>query len=297
VVRTTATTGDGVLAVREALLQAAPADFVNSPAILRDLVPPGRMAVLVVPIDKEAPKGRLILPQVQAIRDLLDGHALCVVAKENELPHALQMLKEPPALVVTDSQAFRKVAEDTPRDVPLTGFSILFARFKGDLATQVEGTLAIDHLRPGDRVLVAEACTHHPIEEDIGRVKIPRWLTDYVGGPLRFEHVQGHDFPEDLSAYRMVIHCGACMINRREMLTRILHCRSAGVPVTNYGLTIAYSLGIFERALEPFPVELELYRTRRGSPPGRPTAPMTHSGARAAGVVECQKECRACARR
>jgi [FeFe] hydrogenase H-cluster maturation GTPase HydF len=216
--------------------------------------------VLVVPIDKEAPKGRLILPQVQSIRDLLDGDAYCLVVKDSELKSALDSLKRPPKLVVTDSQAFLKVAADTPRDIPMTGFSILFARFKGDLTTQVLGATAIEDLRPGDRVLVAEACSHHPIEDDIGRVKIPRWLMQYVGGELAFDTVQGHDFPEDLSPYRLAILCGSCMVNRREVLSRILRCREAGVPVTNYGLTIAYSLGIFERALEPFPAALEAYR-------------------------------------
>jgi [FeFe] hydrogenase H-cluster maturation GTPase HydF len=259
-VRTTAISGKGILDLRQALLDGAPVEFINHPAILGDLVGAGEMAVLVVPIDKEAPKGRLILPQVQAIRDLLDSDAYCMVVKERELQHALESLKRPPKLVVTDSQAFLKVAADTPRDIPLTSFSILFARFKGDLAELVRGTLAIEELKAGDRVLIAEACSHHPIGEDIGRVKIPRWLTQYVGGKLEFKTVQGHDFPEDLSPYRMVIHCGACMMNRQEMLTRILRCRQAGVPITNYGLTIAYSLGIFERALEPFPAAIEIYR-------------------------------------
>jgi len=266
-VATAASEGVGVLDFREALLENAPEDFVNNPAILGDLVGPGEMAVLVVPIDKEAPKGRLIMPQVQSIRDLLDSGAYCMVVKERELRSALDRLKTPPKLVVTDSQAFLKVAADTPRDIPLTSFSILFARFHGDLITQVTGTMAIDSLKPGDRVLVAEACSHHPIAEDIGRVKIPRWLTQYVGGKLHFDTVQGHDFPEDLPKYKLVVHCGACTTNRREMLSRILRCRQAGVPITNYGLTIAYSLGIFERALEPFPAALETYRSamQRGS--------------------------------
>ena len=242
--------------LRQALLDVAPADFIDSPAIVGDLVGPGELAVLVVPIDKEAPKGRLILPQVQAIRDLLDSDACCMVVKERELRRALDRLKTPPKLVVTDSQAFLKVAADTPRAVPLTSFSILMARFKGDLLTQVQGALAVETLRRDDRVLIAEACSHHPIGEDIGRVKIPRWLTQYTGEKLHFDHVQGHDFPEDLSPYKLVIHCGACMWNRREMLSRILRCQQAGVPITNYGLTIAYSLGIFERALEPFPAAL-----------------------------------------
>ncbi len=264
VVRTSASRGEGVPDLRQALLELAPADFLNQPAIVSDLVGPGELAVLVVPIDKEAPRGRLILPQVQAIRDLLDGDAMCLVVKERELRGALARLNRPPKLVVTDSQAFLKVAGDTPADVPMTSFSILFARFKGDLVAQVQGTTAVDRLRAGDRVLVAEACSHHPIAEDIGRVKIPRWLTQYVGGRLEFEHVQGHDFPEDLSPYSLVIQCGSCMINRREVLSRIMRCRRAGKPITNYGLVIAWSLGIFERALQPFPAALEAWKQSAG---------------------------------
>ena len=263
VVCTVAHRGDGLPELREALIRHAPEDFINTPAIVSDLVPAGEMAVLVVPIDKEAPKGRLILPQVQTIRDLLDGDACCVVVKERELRDALDRLKRPPALVVTDSQAFLKVTADTPNDVKLTSFSILFARFKGDLTQLVRGALAIEDLKPGDRVLIAEACTHHPISEDIGRVKIPRWLTQYVGGELRFTAIQGHDFPPDLASYSLVVHCGACVHNRREMLSRMLRCRQAGVPVTNYGLAIAYSLGIFERALAPFPAALDAYLSSR----------------------------------
>ena len=260
VVRTAAVSGAGVLDFRQALLDTAPADFINNPTILADLVGAGEMAILVVPIDKEAPKGRLIVPQVQAIRDLLDSDAYCMVVKERELRDALERLNRPPRLVVTDSQAFLKVAADTPREVRLTSFSILFARFKGDLNEMVMGCTAIERLKPGDRILVAEACSHHPIGEDIGRVKIPRWLTQLVGGKLEFQTVQGHDFPEDLSPYRLVIHCGSCMMNRREMLTRMLRCRQASVPITNYGLVVAYSLGILERALEPFPAALDIYR-------------------------------------
>ena len=265
IVRTCATTATGLADLRQALIAAAPAGFIDSPAIVSDLVGPGELAVLVVPIDKEAPKGRLILPQMQAIRDLLDGDAYCLVVKERELRAALERLKSPPKLVITDSQAFLKVAADTPPDVLLTSFSILFSRFKGDLHSQVRGTLAIDTLGPGDRVLIAEACAHHPIAEDIGRVKIPRWLTQYVGAPLQIQHVQGHDFPDDLTAYKFVIHCGACMWNRREMLSRIARCQQAGVPITNYGLTIAYSLGIFERALGPFPAALEVFQKAKAA--------------------------------
>ena len=244
-----ALSGKNIAEVRRALLRLAPDEFVNTPAILGDLVPAGEMCVFVVPIDKEAPKGRLILPQVMSIRDILDNDSYCMVVKERELRAALERLKIPPKLVVTDSQAFLKVAADTPPEVMMTSFSILFARFKGDLNLQVAGTMAIESLQPGDKILVAESCSHHSIADDIGTVKIPRWLTQYVGGELDFQHVQGHDFDLDLSEYKLVIHCGACMTNRREVLNRIMRCQEQGVPVTNYGLTIAYSLGIFERGV------------------------------------------------
>jgi len=259
-VKTAAVSGRGIPDLRQALLDVAPQDFINNPSIVGDIVGPGEMAILVVPIDKEAPKGRLIMPQVQTIRDLLDHDAYCMVVKERELRDALSRLGRPPRLVITDSQAFLKVAADTPNDIMMTSFSILFSRFKGDLTEQVRGALTIDRLVPGDRILIAEACTHHPIGEDIGRVKIPRWLTQYVGGKLHFDVVQGHDFPEHIDHYKLIIHCGACTYNRRAMLSRLLKSRQAGVPITNYGLTIAYSLGIFERALQPFPAALEVYR-------------------------------------
>lgn len=254
-VQTAAVHGDGMLDVREALIQLAPDDYINSPVILRDLVPPGEVALLVVPIDLEAPKGRLILPQVQAIRDLLDNDSDCMIIKEHGLLGALDLLKRPPALVVTDSQVFERVNAETPREIPMTSFSILYARAKGNVRGFVQGTRAIDNLVPGDRVLVAEACTHHPIGEDIGRVKIPRWLRRHVGGELEIEHVQGHDFPADLSPYKLVIQCGGCMWNRREMLSRQIRCRKAGVPMSNYGMTIAFLLGVLERTIEPFALD------------------------------------------
>jgi [FeFe] hydrogenase H-cluster maturation GTPase HydF len=263
VVSMSALNGTGVAALREALLALAPADFFDNRRVVSDLVPPGETAILVVPIDKEAPKGRLILPQVMSIRDLLDGESLALVTQERELRNAMANLKKPPALVVTDSQAFLKVAADVPLDVPMTSFSILMARFQGDLAELVRGATGIERLKAGDRVLMAETCSHHPIGDDIGRVKIPRWLTQYVGAKLEFVHVQGRDFPADLSPYAVVVHCGNCTGNRREMLSRIYRCREAGVPITNYGLTIAYSLGIFERALGPFPSAQEAYRVAK----------------------------------
>ena len=244
---------EGVLKLRQALLDNAPEEFVNDPKIIGDIVDPGSMVILVIPIDKEAPKGRLILPQVQAIRDLLDSSCLSLCVTDKELPHALAALKEPPALVVTDSQAFDKVAAIVPENVPLTGFSVAFARFKGDLPTQALGTLAIDKLTEKSRVLIAEACTHHPIEEDIGTVKIPRLLRACIGQGLTVENVRGVDFPEDLSSYDLVIHCGGCTFNRRAVLSRIQACVHADVPVSNYGLTLAYLMGVFDRSIKAFP--------------------------------------------
>jgi len=256
---TSAVNRTGFTELRQLLLHSAPEDFIDRPGILSDLVEPGEAAVLVVPIDKEAPKGRLILPQVQSIRDLLDNDSFCIVVKERELREALSRFNKPPKLVVTDSQAFLKVAADTPPEIPLTSFSILFARFQGDLNEMVRGAMAIDKLKTGDKVLIAEACSHHPIGEDIGSVKIPRWLTQYVGGKLQIDSTRGHDFPKNIADYKIIIHCGACMWNRREMLSRIMKAKEAGVPITNYGLTIAYSLGIFERALQPFPAALDIF--------------------------------------
>lgn len=249
----TARTGENVGAFRETLLDILPDDMIRTPTIIGDLVQPSDTVVMVVPIDLEAPKGRLIMPQVQTIRDALDHDACCMVVKERELRSALDNLRRPPALVVTDSQAFLRVAGDTPDEIPMTSFSILMARVRGDLPTFVEGAGAISGLRSGDRILVAEGCTHHPIGEDIGRVKLPRWIRQYTGARLDFDTVQGQDFPEDLGPYRLVVHCGSCTFNRRQLLHRVLLCREAGVPVTNYGVAIAYSLGIFERALSPFP--------------------------------------------
>jgi len=255
-----ATTGQGIDAFRELLWQAAPADAVHSPALVRDLVSPGGTAVFVMPIDSEAPKGRIKNLQVQAIRDLLDGESSCIVVKDAGLEKALDNMKNLPDLVVTDAQVFDKVARVTPEGVPLTAFSILLSRLKGDLVGQTLAALTVDDLRPGDRVLIAETCTHHPIEEDIGRVKIPRWLERHVGGALEFTHVKGRDFPQDLSPYKLVIHCGACMWNRQEMVSRIRECQRQSVPITNYGLVIAMAQGILERALKPFPEALAAYR-------------------------------------
>lgn len=252
-VATAATRGLGLDELRAAIAAAVPDGALASPPLLGDLVPPGALVVLVTPVDSAAPRGRLILPQVQALRDLLDHAAFGLVTQESTLGAALQSLRQPPALVVTDSQAFAQVAAVVPPEVPLTSFSILFARQKADLAECLRGAAAIDRLRPGDRVLVAEACSHHPTHEDIGRVKIPRWLGERVGGALRIETVAGRDFPADLGDHRLVVHCGSCMLGRREMQARLRRCREAGVPVTNYGLAIAHALGVLERALGPFP--------------------------------------------
>jgi len=260
VVTTSAVSGDGLNSLRQALVRHTPAEFFQQQSILGDLIGPGDVVVLVVPIDLEAPKGRLILPQVQVLREVLDCDARALVVKERELADTLALLKCRPRLVVTDSQAILKVSADVPEDVPLTGFSVLFARWKGDLETFARGTLAIERLRPGARILVAEACSHHPIGDDIGRVKIPRWLRQYVGGDLDFTHVQGHDFSEDLSRYDLVIMCGSCMLNRREVITRLMRAEAQGVPVANYGLVIAHSLGVLRRMLSPFPELLDLVR-------------------------------------
>ncbi len=251
-VATSATTSQGVDNLRQTIIDVAMAEKQEAPPLVRDLVPAGETCVLVVPIDKEAPVGRIILPQVNAIRDLLDGDACCVVVKETQLAAALENMRKKPALVVTDSQAFAEVDALIPADVPLTGFSVLMARHRGQFETQVAGAQAIANLRPGDRVLVAESCTHHPVQDDIGRVKLPRWLNKRVGGQLLFDTVQGHDFPEDLSPYKLVVHCGGCTMNRQEIHSRLGHCSRASVPATNYGLAIAFCLGIFERALAPF---------------------------------------------
>jgi [FeFe] hydrogenase H-cluster maturation GTPase HydF len=255
-----AKTGQGINELLQSLVLCVPDEFINRPSIAADLVPEGKCAILVTPIDKAAPKGRLILPEVQTIRDLLDASRFVIVCRETELPQALSKLNEKPAIVITDSQAFKTVNELTPPDIPLTGFSVLFARLQGDLYEMTRGALTIDRLKPGDKVLIAEACAHHPIHEDIGTVKIPRMLNRYVGGELQFDWTHGRDFPEDLASFKLIIHCGACTWNRRAVLSRILRAQEAGVPITNYGLCIAYSLKIFDRALEPFPLAREIYR-------------------------------------
>ena len=236
---------------KKILVNLLPEDFVNSPKIAGDLIEPKSTVILVIPIDKEAPKGRIILPQVQTLRDLLDSNCMVYTVKDSELADAIQNLKTPPSLVITDSQAFKKVSEIVPKEIPLTSFSILFARLKGDLEAFIKGAKAIDTLENGDRVLILESCTHHSIEDDIGKVKIPNLLKKKTGKDLIIEHFSGHDFP-DISGYKLIIHCGACMTNRREILSRILKADKAGIPITNYGITISYCLGILDRAVQIF---------------------------------------------
>jgi [FeFe] hydrogenase H-cluster maturation GTPase HydF len=245
--------------LKSALQAAAPESQRQAPSLLADLVPAGGLAVFVVPIDLQAPKGRLILPQVQSIREVLDSDAAALVVKERELTALLARLQQKPDLVVCDSQAVLKVTADVPPEVPCTTFSILFARAKGDLVAAAGGAGRLSTLREGDRVLVAEACTHHALEDDIGRVKIPRWLRQYAGVRLDISVCSGRDFPKDLSAYQLVIHCGACTLNRREMLSRLDEAKQAGVPVTNYGVAIAALQGVAARVLKPFPAAQEAF--------------------------------------
>ncbi len=219
--------------------------------LVSDLVCEGDMVVLVVPIDSAAPKGRLILPQQQVIRDLLDAGAIPVVVRENAVADAINKLKTKPSMVITDSQVFKEVNSAVSEDIPLTSFSILMARYKGFLETAVSGIKTIGALNDGDRVLICEGCTHHRQCEDIGTVKIPKWLGSYTGKQLDFEYTSGGDFPEDLSGYRLIIHCGACMLNEREVLYRMNCAIDAGVPFTNYGTAIAYMNGILERTVKP----------------------------------------------
>lgn len=235
-----------------ALVKAASAE-ADEKRIVADLIQPEDVVVLVVPIDSAAPKGRLILPQQQTIRDVLESGAISVVTRETELPQTLLALGKKPALVITDSQAFKKVNADTPADVPLTSFSILFARYKGDLKEAVHGAAQLDKLQDGDTVLISEGCTHHRQCGDIGTVKLPNWIRKYTGKELNFAFTSGGEFPEDLSPYALVVHCGGCMLNEREMKARIARAFSQNVPITNYGICIAQVHGILKRSVELFP--------------------------------------------
>ena len=254
-------TGLNIHQLKEKIASLKPEDSHNCP-LIQDLLDPLDLVVLVVPIDKAAPKGRLILPQQQTIRDILEAGACPVVTRDTELKDLFSRLSVKPRMVITDSQVFSQVDKDTPEDVPLTSFSILMARYKGDLESSIIGAAALDYLQDGDSVLIAEGCTHHRQCDDIGTVKIPRWIRNYTGKDLNFSFVSGTEFPEDLSPYRLVIHCGGCMLNPREMKYRIQCSLDQNVPITNYGIVIAYVSGILKRSLEPFPGIAELLSGR-----------------------------------
>ena len=241
-----------IFELKEAIAQTVPADE-NKAQIVADLLSPSDVVVLVVHIDSAAPKGRLLLPQQQTIRDILEADAAAIVVKENELTNTLQNLGKRPKLVITDSQVFKKVAAETPADILLTSFSILFARYKGNLQTSVQGVTALESLEDGDKILIGEGCTHHRQCDDIGTVKLPRWIKEYTGKNPEFIFTSGTEFPLDLSPYKMIIHCGACMLNEREMQYRIKCAADQNIPFTNYGITIAYINGILKRTVEPFP--------------------------------------------
>lgn len=243
--------GEGIHELKERLACLKPVE--TAAPIVSDLIQGGDFVVLVVPIDTAAPKGRLILPQQQTIREIIDNDSAAIVVKEYELRHTLDCLGQKPALVITDSQVFAKVSADTPLDVRLTSFSILMARHKGLLETAVRGVTAIEKLHDGDTVLIAEGCTHHRQCDDIGTVKIPRWLRNYTQKDIRIETASGRDFPDDLSGYALVIHCGGCMLNGREVQYRMKCAADQQVPITNYGIAIAYMQGILKRSLSVFP--------------------------------------------
>lgn len=247
-----AKTGENINELKERIGRLAKTDDTRL-RLVGDLLKPSDIAVMVVPIDSSAPKGRLILPQQQTIRDILEANAVSVVIRENEIKETLSVLGKKPAMVITDSQAFKRVASDTPTDIPLTSFSILMARFKGFLETAVKGAAAIDGLKDFDTVLISEGCTHHRQCEDIGTVKLPKWLKEYTGKELNIKTTSGTEFPDELSEYSLVIHCGGCMLNEREMKYRMQCANDAGVPFTNYGTAIAHINGILKRSIEIFP--------------------------------------------
>ena len=245
------TTKENIYELKEMIAKQAPTDEPKF-KIVGDLLNPSDFVVLVVPIDKAAPKGRLILPQQQTIRDILEANAIAIVVKENELKNTLKNLGKKPKLVITDSQVFSKVSTDTPKDILLTSFSILFARYKGDLKETVKGVKTLENLKDNDTILISEGCTHHRQCDDIGTVKIPKWITKYTNKKINFEFTSGTEFPYDLSKYKMIIHCGGCTLNEREMKYRVKCAQDQNIPFTNYGILIAYTQGILKRTLEPF---------------------------------------------
>lgn len=247
-----AATGENIHELKEAIARLKP-DAARERHIVADLLSPCDRVVLVTPIDEAAPKGRLILPQQQTIRDILEAGAMAFVTRETELPQTLDALKEPPRMVITDSQAFAKVSKDVPESVPLTSFSILFARYKGSLEQAVRGVTALEQINDGDKILISEGCTHHRQCNDIGTVKLPRWIRQKTGKEPQFEFTSGGEFPQDLTPYRLIVHCGACMLNEREMHSRNQRAAQQGIPMTNYGILIAYVTGILKRSVELFP--------------------------------------------
>lgn len=247
-----AATGENIHELKEAIARLKP-DAARERHIVADLLSPCDRVVLVTPIDEAAPKGRLILPQQQTVRDILDAGAMAFVTRETELPQTLDALKEPPRMVITDSQAFAKVSKDVPETVPLTSFSILFARYKGSLEQAVRGVTALDQINDGDKILISEGCTHHRQCNDIGTIKLPRWIRQKTGKEPQFAFTSGGEFPQDLTPYRLIVHCGACMLNEREMQSRNRRAAEQGVPMTNYGILIAYVTGILKRSVELFP--------------------------------------------
>lgn len=251
VISVSAKTGQNIYALKERIAALAPKEDMTR-KIVGDLLKPNDLAVLVVPIDSAAPKGRLILPQQQTIRDILEAGAVSVVTRDRELKETLASLGKKPKLVITDSQIFGRVSKEVPADMQLTSFSILMARYKGDLKPNVKGARALEQLQDGDVVLISEGCTHHRQCEDIGTVKLPRWIKEHTGKELRFEFTSGTEFPLDLSSYKLIVHCGGCMLNEREMKYRLKCAEDQGIPMTNYGICIAYINGILERSLAPF---------------------------------------------
>lgn len=247
-----AATGQNIYELKEKIASLAVTDELKL-RLVGDLLEPSDFAILVVPIDKAAPKGRLILPQQQTIRDVLETGAVAIVIKEDELSNTLETLGKKPKLVITDSQVFARVSEETPEDIWLTSFSILFARFKGNLKTAAAGAAALDRLKDGDKILISEGCTHHRQCDDIGTVKLPRWIRNYTGKELEFEYSSGRDFPEDVTKYSLIVHCGGCMLNEREMRYRQKCALDQEIPITNYGIAIAYMQGILKRCVEMFP--------------------------------------------
>lgn len=254
IVRVSASNNVGIDALKKAIIDIA-ADKIQDIGLLEGLVQAGDTVLLVTPIDSAAPKGRMILPQMQVLRDVLDRDAVAVVSKEEQLVAALAKLAQPPKLVITDSQVFKAVDEILPKEILLTSFSILFARQKGDLQELLAGAQAIEKLQEGDKVLIAEACTHYRTHEDIGTVKIPKLLQQYTGCQLNFTHTVGFDFADNLSEYALIVHCGACMLNRANMLSRIASAQAQGVPIVNYGMLIAYANGILAKSLKPFIID------------------------------------------